>query len=300
MATEYDELEIRAAQIRDETQVEANSASRVGQFLLDFLEYTSNLNVGGGGAPFSITPTENDGGIVAGQTYTDVTSEDLWRLKLVRYQTPGFAAFQVAGQSSQDVEVGTSFAAGFKSFTWATSNPQNVTANSITIRDVTANTNLATGEANDGAASISTASLTATVGEFKRYRISGTNSQGGSFSADVVYSGYNKIFYGTGAALTSAAARALSGQQLTSQGNSFTLNTGTSATQFTILVPPGKALGSVIDQDAANTPITGDYVAQATISVNNAAGVAVPGYTPYLKTQSASYGINHRHYATLQ
>lgn len=254
---------------------------------------------GGGdeGATFTITPTETIGGVQAGVTYTG-NSEDLLRTMLVRYQVPSFTLFQVAGASSRTVEVGTPFAAGFKSFTWSTSNAANVAANSISIQDVTAGTTLATAEANDGTASASTVAFTVTEGISRRYRISGVNSKGAAFSSDLTYTGRYMMFFGPSATpvTTSAQARLLPGNQLTSAGNQFTLNTGNTATIFNILLPPGRTLVSVVDLDALNKDITAEYLT-GSLSVNDAGGSPV-GYTSRVKTQAIPYDTNHRHLVT--
>ncbi|UOR07156.1 hypothetical protein MUN82_08675 [Hymenobacter aerilatus] len=147
--------------------------------------------VGGGEAtPFTITPTVSDGGIQAGTTYTNVTSEDLWRLKLELFQAPSFNnSLRVQGADSATYKVGTQFPQGFKSVTWSTSNSGNVQANSLTFRDVTGNTVLASAEANDGTLSASTTAFTITKGVTRVFLLSGLDTKGNAFFDDVTYSG---------------------------------------------------------------------------------------------------------------
>jgi hypothetical protein len=118
-------------------------------------------------------------------------------------------------------------------------------------------------------------------------------------SGTLNYQGFYKIWYDavSAAPASSAAARALSNVRFTTDGNNFTLNTGSSQTKFVLLLPPGKSLASVIDQDALNLDITAQYTA-STISVNNAAGVAI-SYTLYTMSQSIPYSSNHRHNITI-
>lgn len=126
------------------------------------------------------------------------------------------------------------------------------------------------------------------------------------FQSAVVYlNGYYKIFYGTGSATTSVQVRTLAGSQLTSQGNSFILNTGTSATVFTFWLPAGKTVQNVTDLDNLNANITGAYVASA-LSVADASGYNQDGTpknpvagTRYTLTAQAPYSANARHQVTI-
>jgi hypothetical protein len=163
------------------------------EYQLDLTRLGGN---GTGGAPFTITPTENAFGIEAGKTYTDVTAESLLRTMLVRFQVPSFTAFAINGQSSQTVLVGTQFPAGSKSITWNTANSQNVVPASLTISDVTGNVTLLTKETNDGTASASTAGFTVKLGESRRYRITGKATQGPDFAAELTITGSFESYFG--------------------------------------------------------------------------------------------------------
>ncbi|MVN77839.1 hypothetical protein GO988_16020 [Hymenobacter sp. HMF4947] len=112
--------------------------------------------------------------------------------------------------------------------------------------------------------------------------------------------GYYRLFFGpaAGAALDSAAVRALPLSQLTSTGNTGQLSTGTSATRFALVLPPGRQLLSVTDIDNQNLNLTAKYVAQPTISVNDAAGQPVAGYTPYVLSTATPYTSSARHVFT--
>jgi hypothetical protein len=167
----------------------------------------------GDSAPFDITPAVSDGDIKAGTTYTNITSEELWRLKLEPYLVPGFGLFNLAGESTRTVPVGKQFPAGFKAATWSISNAGNTQDNSITLRDVTANTILASNEANDGTASVSTAGFAATLGLSRTYLISATNSKGDVFFRDLSIYGETEAYLGL------STATSLSGAQLVGLGN---------------------------------------------------------------------------------
>jgi hypothetical protein len=119
-------------------------------------------------------------------------------------------------------------------------------------------------------------------------------------SATLSYQGFYKIFYDAVSAFPTnrATARALSNVRFSNSGNAFTLNTGNTLIKFCIILPPGKTLSSVIDQDALNLDITTQYTS-ASISVNDAAGMAVSGYTIWGMSQSVPYSTNHRHNITI-
>ncbi|RKR83182.1 hypothetical protein BDD43_3384 [Mucilaginibacter gracilis] len=119
-------------------------------------------------------------------------------------------------------------------------------------------------------------------------------------SNSLSYQGYYKIFYDAVAAFptNSATARALTNSRFSNSGNTFTLNTGTVQTKFCLILPPGKTLVSVIDQDALNLDITSQYVASS-ITVNDAAGNSVTTYTIYAMSQSIPYTASHRHNITI-
>lgn len=259
----------------------------------------SRLPAGGAGGPAQdYVSTETVGGIRAGDTFT--TNDPAVVQLLVTYQAPGFTAFAVGGQGSRTVPVGTQFGAGFKSFTWATANSTNVQANSLRLQDVTANVTLASNEANDGSLSASTAAFAAVDGESRRYRLTGLNNKGGQFLADIVIAGSYPLFFGpTNASPTNdTTARALSQTQLAAQGNGGILNTGTTALKMAIVLPPGRTLQNVTDLDNQGLNLTSKYVAQPTISVNDASGAPVAGYTPYVLSIATPYTASARHQFT--
>lgn len=249
--------------------------------------------------PFTLRPTITTGGLQAGQVYTG-TAEYMFRTQNEVYVAPTWTAFALDGQGSRTVEVGTLFADATRTFTWSGTQPANVQANSLSLLNVTTGATLATGQANDGTQAVLVPAFTATNGETRRFRLTGINTNAVSFSTELVLSGSYRLYFGpTGSAPTnSAQARALPSSQLLSEGNSATLTTGTTATRFAIVLPPGKTLQSATDLDNLNANILAAYVAQAPISVTDAAGVAVSGYTPYVLTAATPYSTSARHLLT--
>lgn len=126
-------------------------------------------------------------------------------------------------------------------------------------------------------------------------------AESGFATSQLLIAGHYRLFFGPQGAdstLASAQVRALSGSQLTSAGNGGILNTGTSATHFLIVLPPARTLTNVTDLDNVMANVTSAYQAQATISVNDAGGNPIPGYTPYLYAAAGAYGSSARHQFT--
>ena len=260
----------------------------------DYQLAPAGLPGGGAGGPLQdYTATETLGGIAAGDVFQ--TADPALVKLLVRYQAPAFTALAVGGLGSRTVEVGTAFAASTAAaptpVTWATANAGNVAPGSLAFQDVTAGTTLASGEANDGQLGAALAGFTAVLGESRRYRLTGTNSEQAPFRADLVIAGAYLAFWGVCAALPtgSAAVRALPGYQLSGQGFTATLLTDTTSTSFCIAVPPGFAVASIIDTDHLNQDILGSFTVEPVLPVNDAAGAAVPGYTRYFLTVGVAY-----------
>lgn len=149
---------------------------------------------GGGGAAFTLSDITEFRDRFP-QNFTGTPQQFITKL-LKTYQAPGWASFLLQGAGSQTVEVGTVFGAGFKSFTWSLSNAGNVRANSIAVRDVTANTVLAGGQANTGRLSAATAAFTVGPGLSRVYLISAVNSEGSTISAELSISGLYKSYLG--------------------------------------------------------------------------------------------------------
>lgn len=134
------------------------------------------------------------GGVTAGTTFTDVPVVDVLDMLLYPYQTPAFTSFGFTQTSP--IEVGTILAAGTKTFTWATSNPTNVTVNSINIQDVTGGASLITGTANDGSEALPIAEATRSTEGAYTWRISATNTKAQTFTRDFSVNWQFKIYYG--------------------------------------------------------------------------------------------------------
>jgi len=112
-------------------------------------------------------------------------------------------------------------------------------------------------------------------------------------SNSIVYNGFYRYFFGATATIPSnnAEVRSLPNNILGSS-NTFALNTSNTQTQFVIVIPNSKTLGTVIDANAAFQDITADFV-QDSITMLDAGGNS---YTAkrYVKTQTVPYDSNHQ------
>lgn len=178
---------------------------------------------GGGGGTTTYTnatpvPTTL-GGVAAGTTFTAMPLTEVFDLLLYPYQVPTFSAFSISGQNTT-LEVGDSITAGTKTFTWTTTNPSNISTNSIFIYDWTNSTTvpIASSLTNDGTENVSIPLVTKTTATSHVYRISGSNTQDTGFSRDYTVNWRWKMYWGTSAltSLTESDIEALANNGLVS------------------------------------------------------------------------------------
>lgn len=117
-------------------------------------------------------------------------------------------------------------------------------------------------------------------------------------SSIVTVSFVNQVYYGPSSSLptNSDSIRALANHQFVDQAGNITLNTGNVDRFFTIALPAGTTVASVIDLDALNANITNNYIL-TNIDLINAGGVATQ-YNVYTMTNAIPYSDNHRHQIT--
>lgn len=163
------------------------------------------------------TPVPVDhGGVEAGDVLAGLTANEILQLILNPYQYPAFTSFTISGQSNP-LEVGDSIPAAV-TFIWGTSNPANIVANSLAIRDVTNAIDLATGLANDGSEAIVMGGpIQKTTQASHVFRISGQNTKLQTFLRNVTYNWRWRLYYGTNtnATLDETAIEALASSLLT-------------------------------------------------------------------------------------
>ena len=148
----------------------------------------------------ALTPT-TVGGISAGSSFLSQTITQMFDALLYPYQPPAFSSFSRTNLNST-YELGEMMVAGSQTFTWSTSNPSNVSANTITIvQNIAPVTTLYGPSSNVGSSAItvSTTYSAGTSSTVTLYTITGYNSQGSPFSTSISRSWRPRIFYGTSA-----------------------------------------------------------------------------------------------------
>lgn len=134
------------------------------------------------------------GGATAGTTFDGSVTDALDKI-LYPYVAPAFTAFALSGYST--LEVGATIPAGPVTFTWATSNSGNVTADSISITNTSDSVVLHSAGANDGTETVTLPTdLQLTAAGSKSFQISATNSLDATFSRSTSVSWLWRIYYG--------------------------------------------------------------------------------------------------------
>ena len=142
------------------------------------------------------------GGFPAGTTFDNVDIEQMFTGLLYPYQYPSFSTFSISGQSTT-LEVGDSIPIGDVTFVWSTTNSTNITADSLTITDVTDGTTLRVAIENDGIETILfTSPITKTTQSTNQWQIQAQNTQGSSFTRNYYVNWKWRTFYGTSVSST--------------------------------------------------------------------------------------------------
>jgi hypothetical protein len=120
------------------------------------------------------------GGLPAGHQ-PNGTVQDLLDKMLYPYLPPAFTSFQLNGQA-QVLELGEGVLAGPKTFSWSTSNLDNVTPNSLSLHDLTLGQVLVSGMGNDGSEEVVIPAISKQSISQHSFSITGVNTEGHSFS----------------------------------------------------------------------------------------------------------------------
>ena len=129
------------------------------------------------------------GGAKAGTTFNKTPINDVLDMLLYPYQNPSFGAFNIDGQSSGNFELGYTYPAGNKLFTWSISNPGNLKENSITL-------NSESGLPNTGSKSQAVASITKNTADSHTFTIKAQNSNNVEFTRNITFNWLAKRFWG--------------------------------------------------------------------------------------------------------
>ncbi len=212
------------------------------------------------------------------------------------YLAPAFTAFSISGQVTP-LEVGATIAAGSKTFLWATSNPTNIQANSISIVDTTASMTLASGLADTGSDAITITAITNILPASQVWTISATNSNLGSFSLAYEVDWEFRVYTGTSTNVVLTANQIKALADSTSLQASFpgTYNYADSLGYKYFSYPD--SMGSVSNFLDA---VTGFPIDMATVSDNAAYSHTANGWSYALisVTNAQSVATNYRLYRT--
>jgi hypothetical protein len=231
------------------------------------------------------------GGIASGTDLglSPISLQDLLDDMFYPYVNPVFTSFSITGQATT-VEVGTTLT-GSKTFVWNI-NENSGTVSTIDLYNVTTSTTFLAGTPNDGtqAQSITTVQLNSN-GTTQSWRGVGNNTDpAGTFNSSnfTVTARYYR-FFGIGDEPTnSAEVRALPNSAFHTGASTFTFTTGTSATEFTVALPPGVTISSVIDLTNLNANITSNFILVDTVDVLDA-GSTNRAYNIYVYTIGSPY-----------
>jgi hypothetical protein len=262
---------------------------------------TNNPDVFTSNIPVVLSNNKTFGKFINGTTIpsSGLTSQQVISLACFEFLIPSFTSFNISGQPSP-IESGTGISSGSKTFTWSNTNGNNISANTISIINVSAgNTILASGLPNIGSDVItlsSTIPLTGTTTQI--FQISAYNTQGTLFTGNYNIQSLYKIFYGDSSTtpIDSPSVRSLTSNRFTNAGNTFSLFTGTVNKTFSVAIPSTNTLVSVFDVSASNADITSQYVL-TTFTVNDIGGNPV-SYKIYTMNQAVPYTTSHNHSIT--
>ena len=153
------------------------------------------------------------GGAKTGTTFNKTPINDVLDMLLYPYQNPSFSAFNIDGQPSGNFELGYTYPAGNKLFTWSNSNPGNLKENSITL-------NSESGLPNTGSKVQLVPELTKNVAGAHIFTIKAKNTNDVEFSRTITLSWLMKRYWGASSSeeLTDAEILAFS-QELSTNKN---------------------------------------------------------------------------------
>lgn len=229
------------------------------------------------------------GGISSGSTFSGVTMQFLWDSLLYPFQVPTFSAFAINGQSTT-IEVGNSVPSGSTLFTWTTTNSSNVSANTISIEDVTNVVTLGTGLANDSSESLSLPSnVTKSTATSNVWRINGVDTQTTSFNRTFTVNWRWRVYYGTSSS-TTLTASGITGLTSSSLSSGFAGTWSFGAGDYKYFTYPS-LMGTATTFKDSSTNLDVPMEAVYTVSVTNTYGITT-NYNVHRTTNVLGSSIN--------
>jgi len=243
-----------------------------------------------GGAFTNPNPTPEDlGGIPAGSTFDDVPILDMWEDLLYPYQAPVFSSFLISANPGI-LEVGDTLTGGVKTFTWGTTNSDNIEADSLTIISSSSGL-LASGLSNDGTEDVDIGSnIQHTSQSTESWTVEGTNTNEGTFNRSTSTYWRWGFYFGNSSnagPLTETEIEALVSKELrTSRSKTYALPAG----EYKYLCWP-VAFGEYNTAKDADTGFPMAMEIVYTVSVTNSFGVA-SDYNVYRTTNKLAAATN--------
>lgn len=237
----------------------------------------------------AVPTTATVGGIEAGSTFSNVTMQYLWDSLLYPFQVPTFSAFAINGQSTT-IEVGASVPSGSTLFTWTTTNSSNVSANTISIFDITNAVTLGTGLADDSSESLVLPSdVTKTTATTNQWRITADDTESTSFLRNYTVTWRWRVHYGTDAS-TTLTASGITGLTSSSLSSGFAGTWSFGAGDYKYFTYPS-LMGTATTFKDSTTNLDVPMEAVYTVSVTNAYGITT-NYNVHRTTNILGSTIN--------
>jgi hypothetical protein len=249
----------------------------------------------------STPTTEELGGIPLGATFLNQTMQQMFDALLYPYQEPAFTSFG-RNDLSPVYEVGQPISIGSKTFSWDISNPSNVSANTVTIKQLSpSTTTLASGlpdvPSTGITLSINISSSTATVSALNLYSITAIDTQGTSFTRNITAFWRNKWYYGKSpnTSITAAQATGLTNSALVaSVTNNYITWPSTASPEYGYLViPQNLSQPTNLKDSTAGCSGIGNipYFVVGTLSFGNIYGISTT-YNVYRTTNAFAGSLN--------
>ena len=228
------------------------------------------------------------GGIAAGSTFNNQSVQQMFDALLYPYQVPAFTSFAISGQSTP-IEVGSSATAN-PNFTWGTSNSSNVSANSISLIDVTnSNTVLVSGLANNGSHQVIQAAISKNSYTSYTWKVQATNTHGTNFNTTMSVTWEWKRYYGEGTSALSIQSD-ITGLRVNGLSTGFAATYSFNAGGYKFLCYPS-VLGTASNFTDQSTGLNVPFNTVYTINVTNVYGITT-SYNVHQTTNMLGGSIN--------
>jgi hypothetical protein len=220
-----------------------------------------------------VSPTNTTvGALASGTDISGLSISSVREKMVVAYLAPTFSSFSISGVS-QSQEVGASIT-GSKTFTWSIANQSNAVANTLSLTDVTTSTTLASGQSLTPPI---TRSLTVTNNSpgSHTWRISATNTNSQTFTADFTVSWYYSRYWGWSASSTPTNEEILANSsELAAARNKSLFNISVSGSDRYIYYLYPASFGDLTSIVIGGFESIGAFD-KSTITVTNAQGISV-------------------------